>query len=309
MFDRCELCGAANEDIEDVLRSCIAAKGIWGPLIPNKNREEFFSIPVYDWLTRNLFDNSFFTNDESWQIRFIITCWLIWKRRCSLLLAPTMGVLEDITSRCNQMVEECQKAFISGGENIRRQNQASIWTGPPSGWIKLNVDASVSMADNKAGIGGVLRDEQGNWIFGFARSIGRCSVILAELWAIHDGLLHTWNLNHRNVILESDYLEAVQIINYKSKILANSALITSIKKMINKEWRVEVNHIGRDKNRITDRLALRGRDGELSTVSFTQAPRDIASLIEDEGNMHDSQLVTANRRMMERPFDPGGEIN
>ncbi|KAK9031798.1 hypothetical protein V6N11_056086 [Hibiscus sabdariffa] len=62
------------------------------------------------------------------------------------------------------------------------------WSRPPPGWIKGNVDASVDTANGLAAIGGVIRDEHGDWIVGFTRHVGRCSVLLAELWALHDML-------------------------------------------------------------------------------------------------------------------------
>lgn len=34
------------------------------------------------------------------------------------------------------------------------------WTRPPPGWVKCNVDASFSMAENKVGIGICLRDDR-----------------------------------------------------------------------------------------------------------------------------------------------------
>jgi len=40
-----------------------------------------------------------------------------------------------------------------------------------------------------AGGGGVVKDDQGNWVIGCARKIGPVSSFLAELWALRDGAL------------------------------------------------------------------------------------------------------------------------
>ncbi|MBA0576217.1 hypothetical protein Golob_025086, partial [Gossypium lobatum] len=37
-------------------------------------------------------------------------------------------------------------------------------------------------------IGGVIRDGKGKWILGNNRFLGKCSVAVAELWGILDGL-------------------------------------------------------------------------------------------------------------------------
>ena len=41
----------------------------------------------------------------------------------------------------------------------------------------------------KARRGGLIRDSMGNWIKGFSRSVGFATSIIAEFWALRDGLL------------------------------------------------------------------------------------------------------------------------
>lgn len=53
-------------------------------------------------------------------------------------------------------------------------------------WIKLNPNGS-SFTKCASG-GGLLRDHSSNWLTGFSHAMGSTSSILAELWALHDGL-------------------------------------------------------------------------------------------------------------------------
>ena len=46
------------------------------------------------------------------------------------------------------------------------------WEKPPSGWKKLNTDESSIGCMERAGCGGVIRDEHGNWVAGFTRHVG-----------------------------------------------------------------------------------------------------------------------------------------
>ncbi|KAK8476601.1 hypothetical protein V6N11_063582 [Hibiscus sabdariffa] len=94
------------EDAEHVLRSFVATKGVWMRALPHDVKEEFFNLTFHEWLSRNLFDNSFVPNDEEWLIRFVILCWLLWKRKCSLLLASELGVIEDILVKGNISIVE-----------------------------------------------------------------------------------------------------------------------------------------------------------------------------------------------------------
>ena len=56
-------------------------------------------------------------------------------------------------------------------------------------WCKLNTDGASLGNPGKAGGGGIIRDSEGRWVKGFARSIGFTTSIIAELWALTDGLL------------------------------------------------------------------------------------------------------------------------
>ncbi|MBA0555368.1 hypothetical protein Golob_025551, partial [Gossypium lobatum] len=40
----------------------------------------------------------------------------------------------------------------------------------------LNTNGSVRFEDDSASVGGIVRDQVGNWIFGFNRFLGSCSV-------------------------------------------------------------------------------------------------------------------------------------
>ena len=62
------------------------------------------------------------------------------------------------------------------------------WEKPRAKWLTLNTNGSVGSNSGLAGGGGLVRDENGNWVKGFARRIGNTSSYFAELWALRDGL-------------------------------------------------------------------------------------------------------------------------
>ena len=65
------------------------------------------------------------------------------------------------------------------------------WKKPPVEWCKLNTDGASLGNPGKARGGGIIRDNEGRWVKGFARSIGFTTSIIAKLWALRDGLLLT----------------------------------------------------------------------------------------------------------------------
>ena len=54
------------------------------------------------------------------------------------------------------------------------------WIRPPTGWCKLNTDGASLGNPGRAEGGGVIRDCEGRWMRGFARSIGFTTSIMAE---------------------------------------------------------------------------------------------------------------------------------
>ncbi|KAK8618013.1 hypothetical protein V6N13_080912 [Hibiscus sabdariffa] len=49
------------------------------------------------------------TSDMEWSTRFVVLCWLIWKRRCCLVLASGERYREDIILRGDRLLEECKR--------------------------------------------------------------------------------------------------------------------------------------------------------------------------------------------------------
>ncbi|KAI4313574.1 hypothetical protein L6164_026539 [Bauhinia variegata] len=66
------------------------------------------------------------------------------------------------------------------------------WQFPPIRWVKCNVDGSCRRLEHAAGCGGVYRDAQGKWVNCFARKLGYCSSMKAEILAIYTGLAEAW---------------------------------------------------------------------------------------------------------------------
>ncbi|KAK8540064.1 hypothetical protein V6N12_046357 [Hibiscus sabdariffa] len=287
------LCGDKPEDLDHVLRSCAMVRSVWLRSIPVAAKALFSALNFKEWLCKNLFDSTFITSDMEWPIRLVVLCWLIWKRRCCLVLAPEENCREDFIARGDRMVEECKGALLSTQQVPRLPIMCSSWNAPPHGWVKLNVDASMSTFDQKVDVGGVLRDEFGLWILGFARFVGRCDVVIADLWAIHDGLLQAWVSGFSRVKLESDCLEAIRIINSLSNVLDGNALVTSIKEFIARDWNVVARHVDRGNNRVAKTLASWGHGLVVAQLIYSVPLADMVSLVEEELSVSTSTVGEA----------------
>ncbi|KAH1038684.1 hypothetical protein J1N35_040427 [Gossypium stocksii] len=114
--------------------------------------------------------------------------------------------------------------------------------------VYLNTNGAVHLDSRLAAIGGVVRDKAGNWITGFHRYLGKCSVFDAELWGLLDGVKLVWRGGYNQVVISSDCLEIVEAIIGSSSTSSNSALIRRIHNILSQENQWSLRHIPREQN-------------------------------------------------------------
>ncbi|KAK9045415.1 hypothetical protein V6N11_059295 [Hibiscus sabdariffa] len=117
-------------------------------------------------------------------------------------------------------------------------NQA--WVAPSVGWWKVNTDGSHIPVCGLAACGGVIKDCCDMWIRGFSKSIGRCTILEAELWGIHIGLEMAWSLGCRKLIVESDSKDAIRIVQQIHGCCGVNSLVLHIRKALQRPWKVVV---------------------------------------------------------------------
>lgn len=122
-----------------------------------------------------------------WNQHFLQTIWLLWKRRCRFAFQQIPVNTERNCSSVSGVRE-----FISLQEKQADKMKEEIyirWTPPPGGWFELNSNGSADASLERAGAGSFLRDSDGGWTRGCIRHLSRTSSLVAELWALRDGLL------------------------------------------------------------------------------------------------------------------------
>ncbi|KAK2378078.1 TMV resistance protein N [Trifolium repens] len=85
-------------------------------------------------------------------------------------------------------------------------------------WIKYeNTDGAAKSNTTMAGCGGILRNDNDNWITGFSKFLGNTSAYMAEVWGLYEGLSMARSLGIERLEVQVD----------------SEALVKAIKKM---EW-------------------------------------------------------------------------
>ncbi|KAL4319850.1 hypothetical protein GQ457_18G018210 [Hibiscus cannabinus] len=283
----CELCGQGDEDVEHILRRCPKARLTWASMLSPTNLHSLAPLNLQDWIAANLGSSSSFTFEEDWPSYFAVTCWQLWKRRCSLLFNENYVEKVNFVDHCIQLARAYHTPETTNvSPQITRETRRK-WSCPTLGWIKLNVDGAMDLRDGSATIGGVIRDDQGNWIFGFLKSVGICSVLTTELWAILVGLRHVWRLGFRKIEVETDNVEVARILDRTSNVFSENAMALSIGTLLTLDWDIVTRHIPRTANGVADRLAKlsRGLTGE--EFQFTEPPDEVAAAMLEDLNSSD----------------------
>lgn len=128
----------------------------------------------------------------AWKENFAAYLWLIWKWRSDEVYnnnETSMSTKESVAPSliCDFSAAAVNQSIAGGGIWQPRM----LWVGwmkPPVGIIKLNVGGSVARELNTAGVGGILRNANGEWIAEFKVNLGDYLSEEEETW-VH-GLGH-----------------------------------------------------------------------------------------------------------------------
>ena len=129
---------------------------------------------------------------------------------------------------------------------------------PSIGWNKLNTDGASIGNPGKAGGGGIIRDCHGDWVKGYSRSIGYSTSVLAEWWALRDGLILAIQLGINQLEVELDAKVIVELLNgAKCPNQSYSPLLNDCRSLIARLVQFWVEHVYREANQCVDFLAKR----------------------------------------------------
>ena len=125
--------------------------------------------------------------------------------------------------------------------------------------MKLNIDGAFSQINKATACGGLVLDAMGKLIKGFSMILDDGDALLAEIWAMIIGLRVAWDTGCRNLIVESDSKDLVDLIQRDISAAHRDAnLIEQVKCLLANEWVVEICHISRNKNKAADIMAKLG---------------------------------------------------
>lgn len=164
------------------------------------------------------------------------------------------------------------------------------WTRPEMGWTKLNFDGSSKgkKSPGKASIGGVLRDHEAQFLMGYAEPIGRANSTMAELTALTKGLELVLENGWKDVWLEGDAKDLVEIIIGKREVKCVEArsYFRYIDSLILDLNNFKVTHVYREGNRVANRFASIGHRYKKLEIWREIPPLDTLEIMRRDAEGH-----------------------
>ncbi|KAK8997530.1 hypothetical protein V6N11_012087 [Hibiscus sabdariffa] len=133
----------------------------------------------------------------------------------------------------------CMQVALDG-DLLGRNGGAAIpvvsrWQLPQEGCCTLKTDGSRVASTGFATCGGVIRNNVGDWLLGFHRKIGVCSVLEAELWGVAEGLRLAWDAGIRVVLLEVDNNDVARLVHDKERVNGLHGLVPTIRELVGRD--------------------------------------------------------------------------
>lgn len=130
---------------------------------------------LVDWLKINSRSSRISAISEmEWGTIFPMAMWILWLHRNSIVFSktrPQQSLLDETLARA----AEIAYLVSNGNQNTIRNKIQVRW---------LNSDGSSRGNPGLASDGGLIHNEKGEWVNGYARAISITTSVVAELWAL-----------------------------------------------------------------------------------------------------------------------------
>lgn len=270
-------------------------KDIWVQLGVSISSQVFWSSDLQEWILLNGKNNSSCGQGKPpWKILFSFAVWCFWKSR-NMFVFNGKNQNPDLHKEIMHQAVEFYYCVQSPRNPNHKIMRAIHWERPIAGWKKLNTDGSCLGGVDRAGCGGLVRNEQGQWVAGFSRHIGSTNSFIAELWGLREGLLLCCNLNIDSLVVEMDAQAVVEV--FKNAAYVNNAispLLDDCRYLATRFQRIQFTHCYRQANRCADILARMGAIQDVDFISFSSPPVYVYNVFKDDLNgMYFSRMCPA----------------
>ncbi|KAH9685693.1 putative ribonuclease H protein [Citrus sinensis] len=213
--------------------------------------------PVEDILhtSMNLMRNTNDTSQEYWRVCFRVVVWRLWFWRNDILLNhgswESGFIATDIKARTHEILRCIHQPLLGKQQRVETLTR---WKAPIWLCVSLNTDGA-RKGSGYAGVGGLIRDSNGNWLMGFTVNLGMCSVLSAELWGLLHGLRVACDHGFRRLQVGVENKSIVHLLERAHPSAnENAILVKAIRELLAHDWIVHMEHVYREANSAVDFL-------------------------------------------------------
>lgn len=111
---------------------------------------------------------------------FSMVAWSLWYRRNQVRVGNSVPSIGQTLVQVQQQLQDYYRAqLVKSTSSNHTYHSATRWTPPPAPTLKINYDGAVFRDSNEAGIGAVIRDNQGRVIESLAKLIALPQIVAA----------------------------------------------------------------------------------------------------------------------------------
>ncbi|KAK8564027.1 hypothetical protein V6N12_036159 [Hibiscus sabdariffa] len=175
-----------------------------------------------------------------------------WKNRNDAVFAASSASVESVLSRGIAWAQYYYDGWLVPTPVVNSSLAFAPWSNPELGWPCLNVDGAISLNIGKVKIGGLLRDNVGNFLFGFSKFIGCANSLQAELWSLYIGLQLAWDYGVEFLQVQTDCKQVLQLLQHPHVESCSISLMHSIRQFWKRAWFVDLIWTPRSGNKAAD---------------------------------------------------------
>nr|POE90531.1 putative ribonuclease h protein [Quercus suber] len=239
-----------------------------------------FSGGLVDWLQVNAHSPLRAVHkDYPWKCFFLFGVWNLWLQ-CNRKAFKQQEASLNLVQAVEMQVREFFYC-VANQDEIRNKEILHVrWSKPGDGWLKLNTDGSFGGEGVNSGCGGLIRDSNGLWIRGFAKTMVVNSSLASEMWALREGLTLCLDLQPQAVEIELDATAAISILSGNSNTNGDlSGLVDDCRDLLLQLPQVRMLHCYREANSCADALARLGAAGDGGDSYFVTPPHSVIPLL------------------------------
>ena len=273
----CPLCNRLDEDSGHLFFKCKWAKECWRRMNLEQVRLDLEKCQSGKDTIRKIW-----AMQQNLQQQVFVLLWRWWSARNKVNSGGKKDIIPEVCSAISYYLHEFEQLSKSEKKSIHRP--CAQWKPPPSGYYKLNVDASFFAESKKGGWGFVARDNDGVFLEAGAGNISRAADALqAEAMAALRGLEKAAELGMTRIVLETNAATLGNVLT--SEVMdrsSNGCLFRQIRDFMSSQFvQFEISVCSRACNKVADCFAAYGAcvlDTD-SSVFWSDAPNFVTDLV------------------------------